>query len=170
MIGAKVLLVLLVLISKIYYNFRVRSTTNIVQQFGSVSEDTSVVVPNLTQESFSQDLNSQDSQIFNSTFMESTTQESSSSSFEAAGKTVTQKKKKRTNNFDDTDQIFSEAVESFKKFCKSKEEKEERRESDPIYGFGKMVTATLKTMSETKQTKAMNMVTELLMEIKLEPE
>lgn len=81
-----------------------------------------------------------------------------------------QKRKRKIKENTDSDMIFMEAMESFKKLCKSKEEKLKKSELDPVHGFAKMIIATISSMNGQKQAKAMQQLTELVMKIKYEPE
>ncbi|XP_073822233.1 uncharacterized protein [Musca autumnalis] len=77
------------------------------------------------------------------------------------------KKKSSDSNFRKLDQEFSEAIQSFHRLCKTKEE---RQKDGALHGFRQMIISTLADMSETKQTKAMLRVTEAVLQIKMEPE
>ncbi|XP_075152921.1 uncharacterized protein LOC142226679 [Haematobia irritans] len=69
------------------------------------------------------------------------------------------------NNMSAADEAFREALQSFKKLCKAREE---RQENEALHGFGQMIVATIAGMSPSKQTKAMMRVTELVMCIRME--
>ncbi|XP_013112525.2 uncharacterized protein LOC106090776 [Stomoxys calcitrans] len=69
------------------------------------------------------------------------------------------------SNTDAADEAFHDALQSFKKLCKAREE---RQENEALHGFGQMIVATIAGMSSSKQTKAMMRVTELVMRIRME--
>ncbi|XP_059221017.1 uncharacterized protein LOC131993992 isoform X1 [Stomoxys calcitrans] len=65
------------------------------------------------------------------------------------------------SNFDED---FYEAVQGFIQLCKS----EERTQNKALQGFGQMIIATLSQMNTRKQSRAMSLVTEVVMEMKME--
>lgn len=71
------------------------------------------------------------------------------------------------NNNTEADEAFREALGTFKKMCRAREE---RQENEALHGFGQMIMATIAGMSASKQTKAMMRVTELVMRIRMEEE
>ncbi|XP_073822234.1 uncharacterized protein [Musca autumnalis] len=71
------------------------------------------------------------------------------------------------NSNTEADEAFREALSTFKKMCKAREE---RQENEALHGFGQMIMATIAGMSASKQTKAMMRVTELVMRIRMEEE
>lgn len=151
---------------------RVRSTTNILEQSSHASNKGSDAFqqpsPYCSTESINVDTYFSDVQYIDTQFLETETEASTSPATTA--KPLKQKSKKRCGTFDDTDQIFADAVETFKKFCQSKEEREMQKENNRIHAFSKMVCATLQTLSENKQTRGIQQITDVLTKLKLEPE
>lgn len=80
------------------------------------------------------------------------------------------KPKRRRVEEKDEDSGFSEALGAFKSLCESKVQREREVDNDPLHGFGKIIVATIASMSQEKQIKAMQKVTSLVMEIKLAPD
>ncbi|XP_058980619.1 uncharacterized protein LOC101891104 isoform X2 [Musca domestica] len=76
-------------------------------------------------------------------------------------------KKSTNSSLRNIDEEFSEAIQSFHRVCKAREE---RQKDGALQGFRQMIISTLADMSETKQTKAMLCVTEAVLKIKMEPE
>lgn len=79
--------------------------------------------------------------------------------------------KKRKKNVDpgEVDALFAEAVVSFKKYCEN-DENAKTEQNETLNGFGKMILSIISKMSDAKQVKAIQKVTALVMEIKMEPE
>ncbi|XP_036342153.1 transcription factor Adf-1-like [Rhagoletis pomonella] len=79
--------------------------------------------------------------------------------------TTSQKKRKRQES--DADGEFREACQLYKDMCK---ERVAQKGSQTIRAFGQMIGSTVSEMSEAKQVKAIQVVTNTIVTIKLEPE
>ncbi|XP_017487525.1 PREDICTED: uncharacterized protein LOC108380809 [Rhagoletis zephyria] len=72
------------------------------------------------------------------------------------------RKRHRTNDADDE---FKEVCQMYKEVHKDRQ-----NENKAVRAFGEMIIATISEMSDTKQTKAMQIITNTVMELKLEPD
>lgn len=66
---------------------------------------------------------------------------------------------------EDSDDAFCDAVKSFVTLCQSGEK---LKENKALHGFCQMIIATISEMSIPKQSKAMTLVTQAVMEMKME--
>ncbi|XP_017484613.1 PREDICTED: uncharacterized protein LOC108373261 [Rhagoletis zephyria] len=80
---------------------------------------------------------------------------------------ATRKRVKKRGNEDDMDKLFYEAVEMFKQACTTPEA---AGENDVVDNFTKMMQASIKQMSATKQTIAMERITAVVMALQRETE
>lgn len=81
--------------------------------------------------------------------------------------TPTTSHKKRKRQESDADGEFREACKFYKDICK---ERAAQKGNPTIRAFGEMIVSTVSEMSETKQVKAIQIVTNAIMTLKLEPE
>ncbi|XP_073822232.1 uncharacterized protein [Musca autumnalis] len=68
---------------------------------------------------------------------------------------------------EDSDDAFCDAVKSFTAICKTGDK---LKENKALHGFCQMIIATISEMSIPKQSKAMTLVTQAVMEMKMEDE
>lgn len=81
-----------------------------------------------------------------------------------------QNKRATPGHFKNIDHEFKEAIGTFHRFCKAREEQQQQEEDGTLQGFRQMIISTISNMSEAKQAKAILRVTEAVMQIKMEPE